>query len=99
MLLYLVVKNHSFIDGNKRIGALALLVMLDLNHIEIIMSSKELEDAMDALISGVSSAQAWDNDIMSIIQEESAGFFAGQRTVDDVCKNIQKRATLVVQER
>ena len=61
--------------------------------------TKELEDAMDALISGVSSAQAWDNDIMSIIQEESAGFFAGQRTVDDVCKNIQKRATLVVQER
>ena len=29
-----LVHNHPFIDGNKRIGALALLVMLDLNHIE-----------------------------------------------------------------
>ena len=47
-----LVHNHPFIDGNKRIGALALLVMLDLNHIEIIMSSKELEDAILSLASG-----------------------------------------------
>ncbi|MBR0342840.1 MAG: Fic family protein [Oscillospiraceae bacterium] len=47
-----LVHNHPFIDGNKRIGALALLVMLDLNHIEIIMSSKALEDAIFSLASG-----------------------------------------------
>lgn len=47
-----LVHNHPFIDGNKRIGALALLVMLDLNHIEIIMTSKELEDAILSLAAG-----------------------------------------------
>lgn len=30
-LLYLIVKNHSFIDGNKRIGAACFLLFLDRN--------------------------------------------------------------------
>ena len=29
-----LVQNHPFHDGNKRIGAMALLTMLDLNRIE-----------------------------------------------------------------
>ena len=29
MLLYLVVKNHSFVDGNKRIAAALFLYFLD----------------------------------------------------------------------
>ena len=56
-------------------------------------------DAMANLISSVSSSQSWDNDIMDIVLEETAGFFAGQRTVDDVCKIIQNRANIVVKER
>ena len=47
-----LVHNHPFIDGNKRIGALVLLVMLDLNHIEIIMSSTELEECILSLAAG-----------------------------------------------
>jgi prophage maintenance system killer protein len=30
-LLYFIVKNHSFIDGNKRIGAFIFIWFLDLN--------------------------------------------------------------------
>ena len=33
MLLYLVVKNHSFSDGNKRIAAMLFLWFMDKNHI------------------------------------------------------------------
>ncbi len=33
MLLYLVVKNHSFTDGNKRIAAMLFLWFLDKNGI------------------------------------------------------------------
>ena len=31
MLLYLVVKNHSFVDGNKRIAAACFLYFLEKN--------------------------------------------------------------------
>jgi prophage maintenance system killer protein len=33
MLLYFVVKNHSFVDGNKRIGAACFLKFLQQNNI------------------------------------------------------------------
>lgn len=33
MLLYFLVKNHSFTDGNKRIGAACFLYFLDKNGI------------------------------------------------------------------
>ena len=37
-----LVKNHPFRDGNKRIGAMTLLVMLDINHIHLKTNSTEL---------------------------------------------------------
>ena len=39
-----LVQNHPFFDGNKRIGALALLMTLDLNKIRINTDSSELAD-------------------------------------------------------
>ncbi len=33
--MYHIVQNHPFLDGNKRTGAVAALVFLDLNNIEI----------------------------------------------------------------
>ena len=61
-LCFGLVMNHPFYDGNKRIGALALLTMLDLNHIEIQMTNKELEDIILSLAAGALSGEeflAW----------------------------------------
>lgn len=33
--LYHIVQNHPFVDGNKRTGAVAALLFLELNHIAI----------------------------------------------------------------
>jgi death-on-curing protein len=33
--LFHIVQNHPFLDGNKRTGAVAALVFLDLNRVEI----------------------------------------------------------------
>lgn len=41
---YGLVKNHAFIDGNKRIGAHAMLVFLALNKIELTYTQDELAD-------------------------------------------------------
>lgn len=37
-----LIKNHPFVDGNKRVDALVLLVFLDLNQIEISLDEYEL---------------------------------------------------------
>ena len=39
---YSLVNNHAFIDGNKRIGILAMMVFLELNGLELICSDDEL---------------------------------------------------------
>jgi death-on-curing protein len=33
-IAYSLVCNHPFVDGNKRVGTYAMLVLLELNHIE-----------------------------------------------------------------
>lgn len=39
---YGLIKNHSFIDGNKRIGTHAMLVFLAINGIDLSYTQKEL---------------------------------------------------------
>ena len=45
-LCYGLVKNHAFVDGNKRIGAHVMLVFLSLNKIELEYTQKELSDVI-----------------------------------------------------
>lgn len=41
---YGLIKNHAFIDGNKRIGVHAMLVLLALNGIELQYTQSELAE-------------------------------------------------------
>lgn len=41
--LFHVVKNHPFIDGNKRVGAVAAIVFLELNGLEVDAPEDEYE--------------------------------------------------------
>ena len=47
-----LVKNHPFIDGNKRIGAHAMPVFLALNKIELEYTQQELSDIILKVASG-----------------------------------------------
>lgn len=49
---YGLVKNHPFVDGNKRIGAHAMLVFLALNGIELQHTQTELSDVILQLAAG-----------------------------------------------
>ncbi|MDA0841331.1 MAG: type II toxin-antitoxin system death-on-curing family toxin [Planctomycetota bacterium] len=42
--LFHIVQNHPFIDGNKRTGALAAFVFLDLNGTELNCTDDQLEE-------------------------------------------------------
>lgn len=43
-LAFGLVANHPFVDGNKRVGVLAMLVLLDINSITVTTSDDELVD-------------------------------------------------------
>jgi prophage maintenance system killer protein len=51
MLLYLITKNHSFVDGNKRIAAACFLLFLDKNQLLFTNSGRPLlsNDALASL--------------------------------------------------
>lgn len=55
-LCFGLVKNHPFVDGNKRIGAHAMLVFLALNGIELEYTQTELSDIILQLASGTISS-------------------------------------------
>lgn len=51
-LCYGLVKNHPFVDGNKRIGAHAMLVFLALNGIVLQHTQQELSDVVLQVAAG-----------------------------------------------
>lgn len=57
-MCYGLVMNHPFVDGNKRIGAHAMLVFLLLNGIELRYSQQELAEVILDIASGQQSCDA-----------------------------------------
>jgi death-on-curing protein len=47
--LYYIVRDHPFVDGNKRTGAVAAMVFLAMNDIEILVD----EDGLEAMVRSV----------------------------------------------
>ena len=41
-LAFSLIKNHPFLDGNKRIGILSMLVFLEINDLSVICTDDEL---------------------------------------------------------
>lgn len=56
-LCFGMVKNHSMVDGNKRLGTHVMLVFLALNVYELSYSQQELSDTILALASGKIGAE------------------------------------------
>lgn len=51
-LAFGLIKNHAFIDGNKRIGVHTMLVFLALNKIELDYTQEELSDTVLKIAAG-----------------------------------------------
>ena len=43
-ILYHIVQNHPFIDGNKRTGAAAAIIFLSMNDMDLIVEEEALVD-------------------------------------------------------
>ena len=64
-LCFGLVKNHPFVDGNKRIGTHAMLVFLAINGIDLEYSDIELIELILSVASGTQS----DSDILRWLQQ------------------------------
>lgn len=51
-LAYALIGNHAFVDGNKRVGVLAMLMALKLNGVSLRYTQRELIDLGLAAASG-----------------------------------------------
>ena len=58
-LAYGLIKNHSFRDGNKRVGALVLLTLLELNGYHVSATNEEFTD----IIMGIAASEKDDKDL------------------------------------
>jgi death-on-curing protein len=57
--LFHLVRNHPFLDGNKRVGLMVLLVFLGLNGHRLDATAQEVEDLVVGIANGsVSKAEA-----------------------------------------
>ncbi len=59
---YGLIRNHPFIDGNKRIGTHAMLVFLEINNVSVEYEDEELIETILGVAAGDVSAEeliAW----------------------------------------
>ena len=68
-LCYGLVKNHPFVDGNKRIGAHAMLVFLAINGVELAYTQEELS----AIVLAVASGECKYEDLLCWLVEHQQG--------------------------
>ncbi|MHB1134935.1 MAG: type II toxin-antitoxin system death-on-curing family toxin [Chloroflexota bacterium] len=65
--LYHIVRNHPFVDGNKRVGAVAALVFLALNGLEVDAD----EEAFGDLVLAVAEGQTGKAEVAQFIREHA----------------------------
>jgi len=65
--LFHIVQNHPFVDGNKRTGAVAAIVFLSLNGIELEADETQLEQ----LVTDVAKGKAGKNIVFDFLRKYS----------------------------
>lgn len=63
-----LVQNHPFVDGNKRTGAIAALLFLDLNGVEVVIG----EDALFEHILGIAQGRIAKAEIAAFLRRHAA---------------------------
>lgn len=67
-LCYGLVKNHAMVDGNKRIGAHVMLVLLAINGCTLSYTQKEL---YDLILDVASDKKTYDDILQWVLDHES----------------------------
>ena len=71
--LFHIVRNHPFVDGNKRAVLLAALVFLDLNGYDVPAEAPELYDVTIGVAEGALSKEVVDATLRGLARLKSEG--------------------------
>lgn len=85
ILGYLLISNHPFIDGNKRVGLLAMLMFFKFNGVELKYSDQE----MITLIMKVASGQMDFRDMFKVIKDMSVKEIDDEQLISAATENIK----------
>lgn len=66
--------------------------------VDFYATTQEEADMIQAVIDSISGTVSYDTNIMTIVNEEAAGLFSGQRTAEQVADVIQNRVSTYVAE-
>jgi len=77
MLFASLIHNHAFIDGNKRIGFIAMSIMLDLNGYDL----KATQDEKYSFVLGAAKGKIKDNEIIDWISSRMLSVASPDLTV------------------
>ena len=67
-------------------------------YMDYLVSEEDIGEVRK-LIENVTIASSGDPALFAIIEEEAAGYFAGDRSMEDVLNTIQNRASTIVNEK
>lgn len=67
-------------------------------YIDIYAMTEEQAQQLEELIASVDRTYSYDKNIMDLVMEESAGFFAGTKTAEQTASLIQDRVSIYVNE-
>lgn len=68
------------------------------DSIEFYAMSQEEADQLMSLIDSTTVLYSYDEELLGIVMDAAAPYFAGQRTLDDVARQVQSRVSLYVNE-
>ena len=66
--------------------------------VEIYAMTQEQADKLMELIENTTKVQDYNSAIYDIVTEQSAAFFAGQKSAEEVAKLVQSKANIFVNE-
>lgn len=68
--LFFIVKNHAFVDGNKRTATTCCLMFLELNNIEIQYEQSEMIEFVVSIAEGISDKDKISNYLRTLCQDQ-----------------------------
>ena len=67
-------------------------------RVNVVIPTEEQAQQLEELIASVERTYSYDKNIMDLVMEESAGFFAGTKTAEQTASLIQDRVSIYVNE-